>query len=209
MVSESFTDITNANYLYNITSIDNLKSILIHGILSKNKVSNLTRYIDISNAEVQHRRDNVVLPNGKMLHDYANLYFNPRNAMLYSKLYMVNNLCILRVDKRILDIENIFISDRNAAVRGAKYMGPDQFLNRLNFNIIYSMSWDYDDHMKKMEYRALMMAEVLIYDCINPKFIIEVLVANEIAYEKVKNLNLPIDVKIEPWIFFDEGRSVV
>ena len=82
MVSESFTDITNANYLYNITSIENLESILIHGILSKNKVSNLTRHIDISNAEVQHRRDNVVLPNGKMLHDYANLYFNPRNAML-------------------------------------------------------------------------------------------------------------------------------
>lgn len=166
MVSESFTDITNANYLYNITSIENLESILIHGILSKNKVSNLTRHIDISNAEVQHRRDNVVLPNGKMLHDYANLYFNPRNAMLYSKLYMVNNLCILRVDKKILDIENIFISDRNAAVRGAKYMGADQFLNRLNFSIIYSMNWDYKDPMKKMEYKALMMAEVLIYDCI-------------------------------------------
>lgn len=68
-VSDFYTEV---EYLYNLTSIDNLTSILKYGILSKN---NLKRYgiknsTDISDEKVQYERDkinfsvrNVKIPN--------------------------------------------------------------------------------------------------------------------------------------------------
>lgn len=137
MISKLFT---RSNYLYNIVSIDNLNSILNYGILSKNKVKHHFNYTDISNESVQNIRDNIYVTKNRMLHDFANLYFNPRNAMLYSRLSEINNLCILKVDKCVLDLPSTVVSDRNAAVGGARFMSPSQALKSLNFEIIYSKS---------------------------------------------------------------------
>ena len=208
MNSDKFTEISKAKYLYNIAPIDNLKSIIKYGILSKNKVKNLLPFTDISNIDVQNRRDNVILPNGKMLHDYANLYFNPRNAMLFyelnnkAALCMQDSLCILRIDTQVLNFQNVFISDRNAAVGGAKFMKADE-INSLDFRKIYSESWNDEDPLKKMRLKALMMAEILVYNCIETCYIKEILVANERTLQKVRQLNLPIPVKIEKYLFFE------
>ena len=56
MVSELYL---NAKGLFNITSINNLISIFIVGMLSKNMLSSSVQYEDISNANVQLRRDGV------------------------------------------------------------------------------------------------------------------------------------------------------
>lgn len=191
-----------SEYLYNIVSIDNLESILRHGILSKNKVQNHFHYIDISNRSVQNRRDNVYVTKDKMLHDFANLYFNPRNAMLYSRLTQINDLCILKIDKCVLDLPNTVVSDRNAAIGGAKFMSPSQALKKLDFDIIYSKSWDLDNPQDKLRYKALMMAEVLVYGSVPSHLIKEIWVANEIAYEKVKQITPSILTTIRPKAFF-------
>lgn len=115
LISESYSIV---KFLFNINDLRNLKSIFQHGILSKNE--KLIRDIsstDLSNPDVQKRRDDKRIPNHGMLHDYANLYFNPRNPMMY---YLINHkkiddLCIVCVDKRVLDLEGTVVSDRNAA----------------------------------------------------------------------------------------------
>ena len=71
--------------LYFITHIDNIKSILQHGILCYNKAKKILCK-SIADYEIQKRSDKVVIPGGKLkLHDYANLYFNPRNAMMFKR----------------------------------------------------------------------------------------------------------------------------
>ena len=47
------------------------------------------------------------------------------------------------------------------------------------------------------------MAEILVYNCIETCYIKEILVANERALQKVRQLNLPIPVKIEKYLFFE------
>lgn len=195
MISDLFSQ---SKYLYNIVSIDNLESILNYGILSKNKVKEHIVYTDISNTSVQSIRDNVNVKKDKMLHDFANLYFNPRNAMLYSRLSEINNLCILKVDKSVLNLQDTVVSDRNAAVGGAKFMSPLQASKTLNFDIIYSKSWDLDNPQDKLRYKAFMMAEVLVYKSIPPQLIKEIWVANEIAYKKVRQINPLIPATIKP-----------
>ncbi len=198
---------TRSNYLYNIVSIDNLNSILDYGILSKNRVDQHFNYTDISNASVQNIRDNIYITKNRMLHDFANLYFNPRNAMLYSRLSEINNLCILKVDKCVLDLPGTVVSDRNAAVGGARFMAPLQALKSLNFDVIYSKSWDLDDPQDKLKYKAFMMAEVLVYEKI-PSFLIkEVWVANKIAYEKALTIKSNIQIVIKPTAFFQRKED--
>lgn len=202
MISDEFNQ---TRYLYNIVSIDNLKSILNDGILSKNKMSNKILYTDISNISVQKIRDNIYVTKDKMLHDFANLYFNPRNAMLYSRLSEVDNLCILKIDKCVLNLQDTIVSDRNAAVGGAKFMSPLQALKQLNFNIIYAKSWDLDNPQEKLRYKTFMMAEVLVYESVPPQLIKEIWVANKRAYDKIKNINPLVPIKIQPWVFFKKG----
>ena len=36
-------------------------------------------------AEIQGRRDLVMVPNGRSLHEYANLYFDQRNPMMFKR----------------------------------------------------------------------------------------------------------------------------
>ena len=82
--SDRFTEITNQNGLYNIQAIDNVPSIMQRGLLSNEKASRID-HVSIAMNEVQVRRDLVQVPNGLKLHQYANLYFDPRNPMLSRK----------------------------------------------------------------------------------------------------------------------------
>lgn len=114
LISDSY----NIHFLFNINDLRNLDSIFQYGLLSKNeKIKHGIHSVDLSNADVQRIRNNKRIPNHGMLHDYANLYFNPRNPMMY---YLINHkklddLCIICIDKRVLDLDGTVVSDRNAA----------------------------------------------------------------------------------------------
>jgi len=67
----------NIKYLYHMTAISNLRSILEHGLLSHNEAHRLGLVMrDISDPEVQRRRDDKkdTIYN-RFLHDYVPLYF--------------------------------------------------------------------------------------------------------------------------------------
>lgn len=65
--------------------------------------------------EVQARRENKQIPGAGKLHDYANLYFDAHNPML-SKLRARNDdLCVLRVDAKVLELPEVVVTDRNTA----------------------------------------------------------------------------------------------
>lgn len=202
MISQQFN---RTLFLYNIVSIHNIKSIFQHGILSRNLIEQMgINHIDISDNEVQSRRNRVVVPGGFELHAYANVYFNPRNAMLYKRLNWLNNLCVLKIDKRVLDLKNTVISDANASAAGTSFWAPEDALKILNFNTIYSKSWDFPDYRKRLYYKQTMMAEVLVLNKISKEYIIEILVPNDVVYRKILEMDLGVPVSINECIFFIE-----
>ncbi|MGH2768869.1 MAG: DarT ssDNA thymidine ADP-ribosyltransferase family protein, partial [Actinomycetota bacterium] len=67
--------------LHYITAVENVASILQHGILS-HELSRRMAHRSLSKELVQERRRTVVVPNGRRLHDYANLYICARNPTL-------------------------------------------------------------------------------------------------------------------------------
>lgn len=112
--SELFISKTKQTGLYNIQAIDNIPSIMQRGLLS-NERSRKIKHTSIAMEEVQQRRDIIYVPNGLGLHQYANVYFDPRNPMLFARRDENENICILKFDSCILDFEGVVVSDRNAS----------------------------------------------------------------------------------------------
>lgn len=81
-------DVPDEVYLYHLTSVENLPSIIQSGGLkSKNGLlQEGTTYQNIAYEHIQDRRANRVVPcsAGGCLHDYVPFYFGPRAPMLYA-----------------------------------------------------------------------------------------------------------------------------
>jgi hypothetical protein len=104
-------DITELHY---ITAIANLPSILRHGILS-HKLANQLAHASVAMPEIQERRTNKQIPGARLLHDYANLYFDAHNPMLSRCRARNNEICVLRIDPAVMDQADVIVTDRNAA----------------------------------------------------------------------------------------------
>jgi len=186
--------------LYFITYIENVPSILKSGILSHNRSQSISFY-DISESGVQERRATKKIPGtNKNLHDYANLYFDAHNPMLSARRSENDNICVLRIDKAILDIEGIIITDQNAA-RECWFKTVAEGLPLLNKEEIYATYWTDNDFIKQDRLKGIKCAEVLVPEIINREYIIGAYVANELAYDRLCE-NCNIDVIINNKMFF-------
>lgn len=201
LISESY----DIKFLFNINDLKNLDSIFQYGLLSKNeKIKRGISSVDLSNADVQKIRDDKRIPNHGMLHDYANLYFNPRNPMMY---YLINHrslddLCIICIDKRVLDLEGTVVSDRNAASELAAFESPDKGNRYINFSKVFSKYWTSDNPSEQYENKQIQCAEVLVLNMVTREYLIGILVCTQKAKEKVESLNLDIQVVINKDLFF-------
>lgn len=176
--------------LHYITHTDNLLSILEGGILCYDKCRE-KQHKSVADIQVQNRRAGVVIPGGKKLHSYANLYFNARNPMMrvlvdkYSHLELI----VLRIDISILDKPGVIISDRNASsIDYVRFYSVSDGIHKLNKDIIFARYWTDSNPIKQFELKSSICAEVLIPDYVPSMFIKGVYVSSEEGYMQVKNL---------------------
>lgn len=185
--------------LYHMTHIDNLDSILTHGLYAHN---NPLQQQDISNRAVNSRRGYADPIYHKSIHDYVPFYFNPRNAMLYrTQSQYKDNIVILGFDSRLLLMENMLFTNGNAAANGTQFFNDLQALKTFNWNLIFSRSWNgYGEHVKK-----LMMSEVLINQHLRQDMIESINCSSTRMKKAIKNnfsLNT-INVTADTNLFFE------
>jgi ssDNA thymidine ADP-ribosyltransferase, DarT len=71
-------DRSRVEELHYITSSHNLASIHVRGILSHTRTKAI-EHVSVASEEVQNRRAKKRVPGQRLLHHYANLYFDARN----------------------------------------------------------------------------------------------------------------------------------
>ena len=121
--SRVFYDKTRRKSVFNIQPICNIPSVIENGILSYNRAQEI-RHASVAMADVQRRRNDITIPQGLPLHDYANAYFDPRNPMMYKRQHEVENLCVLAISSEVLDLEGTIVSDGNAASSYSRFFTP-------------------------------------------------------------------------------------
>jgi hypothetical protein len=168
--------------LYNITSVENLASIASRGILSHDLARDI-RHHDLSNRSVQDRRDGRSC-DGRPLHWFANLYFNPRNAMLAAVHAANPSVVVLVVSPDVLDLPGVVVFDGNAAVGSSTWWTAAEGLAQIDLDSVRSRYRRNDAGEVDRELRRVTQAEVLVPQRVPPRFIAGVRAPSEAVLER-------------------------
>jgi hypothetical protein len=157
---------------YHFTSLENLESIIDHGIFSTNqKIARGIVHVNVAEEGIQRRRARMQIPgaNGRCVHDYVPFYFAKKTPMQLAVLYKknVDQQFIIYLSIPILLLETrpgayFTNASANTEIPPAFFSGNDQShqLDLLDWQTIDSNRWGYDDDDQKHR----KMAELLLPD---------------------------------------------
>ena len=194
-------DRSRVTQLHYITPINNLASIMQHGILSHNRAASLN-HESIADESVQDRRADKRVPGGLMLHDYVNMFFHARNSMMYRRLNHRTSLAVICVNPTVLDIENAVVTDGNAASPSTTFWPSPSGLAALDADFIYAESWDHAESWIKHERKRRRSAEVLVPNVVPPSYVFGCYVYSDDVIVKCNQLCSAIKVKVHQHVFF-------
>jgi O-acetyl-ADP-ribose deacetylase (regulator of RNase III) len=191
------------NSLYYITHIHNLPSILQYGLWSHQQVADSkVPYTPIYDRDIVNQRQHKATPAQKSLWEYTNLYFQPRNPMMYRVIQTLKReIAVVGIKPEVLNSAGGLITDGNAT------SGPTQFFSlpegltviQQQWPIIQNHWWNEADGSKRK-----IMAECLIPNPISPTLIHSIFVVDMLAKEQVEAMvgTTGIPVIAEPQMFF-------
>lgn len=184
-------------FFYHMTHKGNLAGILRHGILSRTDV--LVRddilATDISDAGVQRWRCREEPANHRVIHDYAPLYINPKNPMLFVRRSLQREIVILKISPGVLQDGQHVFSDGNAASRETKF-SPNSSIVTGSIDALNTEYWS-----NCVDGKRRRCAELLVYPKVQPVHILSAICNNNaLANEIAMGTDLQIDV--DPSMFF-------
>jgi hypothetical protein len=192
-------DITELHY---IAPIENVLSILEHGVLSNRRASRLP-HRSVAMQEIQERRQDKRIPNARPLHEYVNLYFDAHNPMLSKCRAHNDSICVLRVDDAVIDLPGVIVTDKNAAKDYVRFYAVPEGLHALNKDMVFARFWlNRDDPFDEQYRRGVKCAEVLVPDSVRPDLLVGAYVANQQALAAFKELGTRLPVVINGSMFF-------
>lgn len=195
----SILDKKDVNCFYHITHINNLTSILSHGLLSHHRAHCNYQPTDISDQAVNNRRhhkqDTVF---HRSLHDYVPAYFRSRNPMSYALRHLADKLVILKIRRHCLFQKSTLFTDGNASCFKTSFFNKFNDLKMLNWDCLNSRYWgDFEDG------KRLRCAEVLIPDQIPTEAIIQIATKSNKTYHTALDHCTPERLVIkQPELFF-------
>ena len=196
---------------YYITHVDNIPSIIEHGILSHALIEERKlSYTPIYDSGIVSNRKSKQTPDGKSLWDFANLYLQPRNPMMYRVIHERNkdDIAVIAVRAEVLKLEGIYITTGNAASVPTQILPKEDGLKAIAemWEIIKNEWWREDDGSKRK-----IMAECLVPEFVPPFLIDSVYVTKHITAEtlrrKVAGLANAPEIIPESSMFFQPTLS--
>lgn len=158
--------------LHYIAPIESLRSISLHGLMSHNRAAQLP-HRSIADEEVQDRRVGKRVPQGLLLHDYVNMYFDARNPMMSARRGENPNLIVVRVDPAVLDLPGAVITDGNAASSDTRFFGSPDGLAELDEQFVFAEWWTDSDFFAYLEKKRRRCSEVLVPEVVTPEHILD------------------------------------
>lgn len=130
------------------------------------------------------RRQNWLVPlTRKFLFDYARLFINPKNPMMYRRKDKLEDMALIEISSEVLWDENTLITDGNAQSERTKFLYARRFVesvdashNFLDYEVLLK------EHGSKISNHIISrkkMAEVLVEDHVKPEMISKIILPNQ------------------------------
>ena len=187
--------------LHYITPLANVSSICKLGILSHQKARNRV-HDSVAMPEIQEKRSQVIVPGGRRLHEYANLYICARNPMLRKRRDQHDQLCVLRVSPSVLDLRGVVISDQNASSSHCRFVAAPAGLSIVNQDLTFAEFWTDPDPITAWRCKSAKCAEVLVPDRVDPRFLMGAYVSCEEAQRRFAGMGVFLVASIDRHLFF-------
>lgn len=186
-----------------IAPLANLPSIAQVGILSHRRAERVP-HSSVALEEIQALRQKAV-PQGRFLHEYANLYFDARNPMLSRRLDRHREICVIAVHPDVLDLDDVVITDGNAASKYTRFSPSPRGLSTVNSELTFAERWTHQDQIEYWRRKSAKCAEVLVPNLVPVDYLMHVYVSCEEALERGHALKLDIEIRVNRHLFFDAG----
>jgi hypothetical protein len=184
-------------FFYHMTHKDNLAGILQHGILSHSDV--LTRddvlATDISDAGAQRWRDRVEPANHRAIHDYAPLYLNPKNPMLFVRRNLQHEIVILKISPGVLQDSQHVFADGNAASRETRFSSNSNVIA----DSLTALKAEYWANCTDGKRRRC--AELLVYPKVKTVHILSAICSNNALAREIAT-GTDLQIEVNPSMFF-------
>jgi len=188
--------------LHYTTPISNVPSILVRGILSHARAKQL-QHDSVALPEIQERRARVVVPGGRPLHQYVNLYVCARNPMLYLRRADHQALCVLRVKPDVVDLGNVVIADRNASSDHARFGAAPAALVIVDHDLVFARYWTHpEDPIAEWRHKSIKCAEVLVPDRVAPEYVAGAYVSCRESEMQLNGMAPTVPVVVSTDLFF-------
>lgn len=185
-----------------IVPIETVPSIMNRGILSHRRARSISHQ-SIALQGVQDRRAKVIVPNGRPLHEYANLYICPRNPMLLSRRDINAQICVLRIGSDVLDIPNVVVTDSNAGSKYVRFSPAPDGLAIVDRDRTFARWWNHpDDQIEHWRHSAQKCAELLVPDVVAARFINGAYSSCEESREALRHLGFGLPITVDGDLFF-------
>jgi hypothetical protein len=194
-------NLSDLSELHYITDISNVPSIMANGILSHN-LSKKLPHKSVAMAEIQERRDGKRIPGGKLLHDYVNLYFCARNPMLYKLKDSHAELCVLKIDKEVLNLQDVVVADGNASADYTAFAPSPAGLSKIDYSLVFATYWTDPDPIIKSRKKRAKCAEILVPNKVDVCYIIGAYVSCNEAKSELEKITPNLNVAINLPLFF-------
>ena len=167
--------IFGVNYLYYLTHIDNVPSILANGILSYTRVERIP-HLNIANQGVQYLRDRIIPGINRPLHDFVPLFFATHTPMQY-KLVFGNkyskgelepeDLVIIKLNApEVFKLPKVIFTDGNAAAKMTTFYSDLSDLDKLDWHIIHNKQC-WSNYYKWKKSAEVLVYSKVPYECFN------------------------------------------
>ena len=200
-IADVYYERTGERYLYNITAIENIPSIMRRGIICYDFARKL-QHNSIAINDVQARRARKRVPNGLRLHQYANLYFTYHNPMMYRRQDMAETICVLVLFASVLDIEECVVSDMNAATDLVRFYPAYEGIEVLDFDKIFAAYWTHSNVHEHRMHKAIKCAEILIPHKISSQYIVGAYVVSNESKRALESKGFDKEIIVRPSVFF-------
>ena len=177
------------NYLYHITHVDNLLSILNSGLLSHRRAHGGSLVIeDIADQEVINIRKWKKVPvSGKRIVDYVPLFFTPRNPMMRVRKDLQDDIAILCLDSSLLLQKGVIFTDGNAASDDTTFFNDLRFIDSLDWSCIRDRGKPIHLYNRQefIEWKRKRAAEVLVPDWISFSHVQSIVIKTQQTHRKL------------------------